>query len=120
MKPAPICYLEIPAPEVEKLASFYKTVFAWHISQSELTSKKYYMFKAGDSELIGGLDSTKNVVEGGVIFYINVDNIEESLENVTKLGGSILKEKRAIAPGYGYAATFKDPCGNHVGLWARE
>lgn len=120
MKPAPICYVEIPAPDIEKAGSFYSSVFGWTVSPSNLGDQPYWMFKAGEGQLMGGFDSSKPVQPGGVILYLKVDNIEAALTLVKEKGGAILREKFDIGGGYGFSAIFKDPNGNHVGLWAER
>ena len=49
------------------------------------------------------------------IFYVQVDNIEESLKTAESLGGKTLVPKVDIPNGS--FAWFSDPDGNTVGLW---
>jgi predicted enzyme related to lactoylglutathione lyase len=117
--PAPICYLEIPAPDVERAIAFYESVFGWTITPSDLTAEPYAMFSTGEGALSGGLHPGRPVRDGGVIIYLQVDDIAATLEAVLAAGGSIVEEKTAIGADYGYSAVFSDPNGNHVGLWCQ-
>ncbi|MBN8646201.1 MAG: hypothetical protein J0L61_13285 [Planctomycetes bacterium] len=51
-----------------------------------------------------------------VTFYIMVDDVDASLAEIAKRGGSMLVPKMEV-PGMGWFAWFKDPEGNAVGLW---
>ncbi|MHC4946850.1 MAG: VOC family protein [Planctomycetota bacterium] len=118
-QPARICYLEIPAPDVEKAAEFYRSVFGWTITPSNLTEEPYAIFSTGQGELSGGLHPGRPVRAGGVIVYLQVDDIPVTLEAVQAAGGSTVEEKTAIGGDFGFSAVFRDPHGNHVGLWCK-
>ncbi len=47
---------------------------------------------------------------------IAVQNIEDTLKNVKKMGGELVREKMQVGD-MGYAAYFKDTEGNVIGLW---
>jgi predicted enzyme related to lactoylglutathione lyase len=51
--------------------------------------------------------------------YITVENIDEYLDKVTKLGGKILMPKQQV-PTVGYVALAIDPEGNQFGLLQPE
>ncbi|MBT4790935.1 MAG: hypothetical protein HON90_05140 [Halobacteriovoraceae bacterium] len=54
------------------------------------------------------------------ILYIKVENINETLNVIKAQGGEVLLSKEEIGGGYGFSATFKDPNGNHLGLWCEN
>ncbi len=115
-----ICYIEIPAPDLEKASSFYTNVFGWKIQDSDLGKAAYAMFQAGD--MMGGLDSRKEVSGHGVLLYLQVENIPLQLQAIQKAGGKVVMERTQVIEGsdqYGFAATFNDPHGNLLGLWAQ-
>ncbi len=120
MEPASIVYLEIPALEPKRSAEFYQSLFGWVVHSSNLTDKEYWMFRCGDGQLVGAFDSTKVVSSDGVVFYIKVDNIEETLERVNLQGGETINERSEIGGSFGYSAMFRDPNGNTIGLWSKE
>lgn len=119
LTPRQICYLEIPAPSVEKASKFYGDVFHWQIEESNLTSQKYSMFDCGANGMSGAFDSSKAVSEGGILIYISVDDIDATLGIILRSGGKIVDKKADIGGGYGFSATFRDPNGNLVGLWEK-
>ncbi len=52
----------------------------------------------------------------GIVVYFDVESLDNTIEKVKELGGSIIKEKMAV-PGEGYLATCKDLSNNEFGLW---
>lgn len=118
-RPASFCYVEIPAPDVERSAAFYRTVFGWTVEPSHLTDFSYWTFEAGERGLSGGLDSRLEAEDGGVLLYLRVEDIAATLEAVRRAGGSVVGEKREVGGEHGYFALFQDPCGNRLGLWSR-
>lgn len=117
--PATICYIEIPAPDIEAAGSFYAGVFGWKITPSNLDSTPYWEFSTGDGELSGGLVQERPAHSGGVLLYLKVNDIDTALGRVRTSGGSVIRERFEIGGGYGYSAVFADPNGNHIGLYAR-
>jgi predicted enzyme related to lactoylglutathione lyase len=55
--PAVICYMEIPAPDIERAGAFYSKVFGWHVKASNLSTQIYWEFNTGEGQLTGGLVS---------------------------------------------------------------
>jgi len=93
IKPKPICYFEIPAKMIEEAKKFYSSVFYWKIEESHLTDQKYSMFSTGDDSLIGGLDSTKEASDHGVLIYIKVEDIPLTLQMIENAGGKVIRTK---------------------------
>ena len=52
----------------------------------------------------------------GPVVVLDVENIEAALEKIGGLGGSTVVGKTPVGD-MGFAAYFKDPEGNVVGLW---
>jgi predicted enzyme related to lactoylglutathione lyase len=115
-----VCYLEIPAPDLDKAKRFYATVFEWVISDSDLGEAPYAVFQAGG--LDGGLDSRTRPAENGILLYLKVRDIPSKLHEIEKEGGRCLTAKRRVIDGsdeFGFVAMFADPNGNRLGLWAK-
>jgi predicted enzyme related to lactoylglutathione lyase len=110
-----ICYLEIPALDIDASARFYSGVFGW---QTRLR---------GDGSL--AFDDTTGAVSGawvlgrapareaGLLTYVMVDSIARALDQVIAAGGSIVAPMTPLSPGGDAFATFRDPAGNLVGLY---
>lgn len=115
-----ICYIEIPAPDVNAAKRFYTTVFGWRMEDSDLGKARYTMFQAGS--MMGGLDSSKQPTDRGVLLYLKVEDIPTTVQAIREAGGELVTNKSQVIDGsdaYGFAATFTDPNGNRMGLWAK-
>ncbi len=116
--PATICYLELPAPDIVAAGRFYSSVFGWTITPSDLSERAYWEFSTGEGQLTGGLDPSIPVNSGGVILYLKVSDIVETLQNIRANGGAVVRDKFDIGGGYGFSAIFTDPNGNRLGLFS--
>jgi predicted enzyme related to lactoylglutathione lyase len=108
-----ICYLEMPATDIERSADFYKRVFGWNIR------------KRGDGST--AFDDTTGEVSGawvlrrppssapGILFYIMVDSVAATVGTIIANGCEIVQPIGADAPEI--TARFRDPGGNVVGLY---
>jgi predicted enzyme related to lactoylglutathione lyase len=117
MPPTPtngkICYIEIPAVDVQRSARFYEQVFGWRTRER------------GDGHL--AFDDTTGQVSGswvvgrppspqpGLLLYIMVDSVAAAVEAVIAHGGDIVQPVGADAPEI--TARFSDPAGNVIGLY---
>lgn len=108
-----ICYLEIPAIDIARSAAFYGQVFHWQTR------------KRGDGST--AFDDTTGQVSGswvlgrppgsqvGLLVYIMVDSVAETLDAIVANGGEIVQPIGADAPEI--TARFRDPAGNVIGLY---
>ena len=108
-----ICYIEMPAIDVQTSAAFYQEVFGWNIR------------KRGDGatafdDTIGEVSGAwvlnrKPMKEIGLLFYIMVDDIHATIDKVISKGGTIIQPVGVDAPEI--TARFTDPAGNIIGLY---
>ncbi len=108
-----ICYIEIPATDVQQSAEFYKRAFGWQIR------------RRGDGAT--AFDDTVNEVSGtwvlgrpvaadpGLMVYIMVGSAAAALEAVVSAGGQIVEPVNPHAREA--VATFRDPAGNLIGIY---
>jgi hypothetical protein len=108
-----ICYIEIPAIDVQGSAEFYKKVFGWAIRER------------GDGAT--AFDDTTGEVSGtwvtgrppatspGLLLYVMVDSVATTIDSVIAHGGELVQPIGADAPEI--TARFRDPVGNVVGLY---
>ena len=108
-----ICYIEIPAIDIEHSADFYSKTFGWHVR------------KRGDGQF--AFDDTTGEVSGtwvrgrnassrpGFLFYIMVDSVAATIETVIANGCEIVQSIGMDAPEI--TARFRDPAGNIIGLY---
>ncbi|TMK79717.1 MAG: VOC family protein [Actinobacteria bacterium] len=108
-----VCYIEIPATDVQRSAMFYNQVFDWNIRQR------------GDGQT--AFDDTTGEVSGtwvlgrppagepGLLIYIMVNSVAMAVDAVIANGGEIVQPIGADAPEI--TARFRDPGGNVIGLY---
>lgn len=116
-----LVHFEIPADDVERARNFYQELFGWHIeSMSDQGFEGYWSVMVSDDEndMNGGL-SERHASTPIPHFYIGVESMDQTLEKVRELGGTVEMAKDAI-PGMGWLALFKDPEGNVFGLWQTD
>src|SRR5271165_6792648 len=78
-----VCYLQIPALDTMKSAAFYEKIFGWHIE------RPHPSFEAPG--LIGQWVADRPPApEAGLLAWINVDRIDDTLESVRASGGEVL------------------------------
>src|SRR2546423_2749166 len=108
-----ICYVEIPATDIDRSAGFYKEVFKWPIRQrgDGATAFDDSVGEVSGTWVTGLLPSS----QPGVLFDIMVDSVNKTIDMVVANGGIIVQQIGADAPEI--TARFKDPGGNIVGLY---
>jgi hypothetical protein len=77
------------------------------------------MVKRGDNEFAGIWeipDDQQKAIPPHWMSYILVDNLEQSLEKIKKLGASIKVPVTKVRE-FGHFAVITDPTGAHVALW---
>ena len=107
-----ICYLEIPAADVERSSHFYRDAFGW-----ELRTR-------GDGAV--AFDDTVNEVSGswvtgrppsaepGIMVHIMAADLEAALAAVRTAGGEVLSEDAVPGERVGHV---RDPAGNVIGVY---
>lgn len=108
-----ICYLEMPAADVERSADFYRKVFGWRVRQR---GDGRTAFDDATGEVSGAwIPGRPAAREAGLLIYIMVDSVAATVEAVIANGGEIVQPIGADAPEV--TARFRDPAGNVVGLY---
>ena len=108
-----ICYIEIPATDIARSAEFYQKSFGWSIRKRGDGSTA---FDDGVGQVSGTwVLGRPPAAEPGLMVYIMVDSIAETIQNVVANGGEIVQPIGADAPEI--TARFRDPGGNVIGLY---
>ena len=108
-----ICYLEIPASDLQRSAAFYEKVFGWQIRQRDDGS---IAFDDGVGEVSGTwVRGRPPATTPGVLIYIMVDSVATTIDSIVAHGGEIVQPIGADAPEI--TARFRDPDGNVIGLY---
>jgi len=108
-----VCYIEIPAIDINRSVSFYKEVFSWKI---RTRGDGHMAFDDGVGEVSGTwVPGRKAMTEPGLLIYIMVDDINNAIDAVIANGGKIVQPVGMDAPEI--TARFSDPAGNVMGIF---
>ena len=111
-----ICYIEFPVTDIQRSSEFYKRVFGWN-----LRTRGNGAIAFDDS--VGEVSGTWVLgrppsAQPGLLFYIMVDSVAETVNTVVANGGEIVQPIGADAPEI--TARFRDPGGNVIGLYQQR
>ena len=109
-RPGDVSYLRIAASDVGRSAFFYRTVFGWSTDQDARR------FADATGHVIGHFMTDLPVAgEAGVVPYVYVQDIDETLARVTGAGGEVTLDP--YREGDLWVAMTRDPAGNAIGVW---
>ena len=119
-----VVHFEVPFDDGDRARSFYKEIFGWQL-QTMPEMGGYTLVTSGPSGdqgpseagfINGGILSRDQAATPGPVIVVDVDSIDASLEKIRGQGGSTVVGKTPVGD-MGFAAYFKDPEGNVIGLW---
>jgi predicted enzyme related to lactoylglutathione lyase len=112
--PGKICYIQIPAPDVDRVAGFYETVFGWNIRRRR-NGEVAFDDTAGEvsGTWITGRPPSS---EPGLLIYMLVESVERTLDMIREAGGELVTPLTPQGEGEAFA-TFRDPAGNVLGIF---
>lgn len=108
-----ICYVEMPASDVQRSAEFYEKVFGWKIRKR---GDGAIAFDDGVGQVSGTwITGRPPATTPGLLIYIMVDSVAATIDAVIAHGGELVLPIGADAPEI--TARFRDPAGNILGLY---
>jgi uncharacterized protein len=111
-RPGGVSYLRIPARDVAESADFFRAVFGWRLRGDPDAPS----FSDGTGHVIGHWRTDLAAVgEAGVLPYVYVENVDETLRRAGEQGAEVVTEP--YPEGNLRVATIRDPAGNVVGVW---
>jgi predicted enzyme related to lactoylglutathione lyase len=111
-----ICYLEIPAVDVQRSAGFYAKVFGWQLRQR---GDGRVAFDDGVGQVSGTWVLGRPASSApGLLVYIMVDSVSATIDAILANGGELVQPIGADAPEV--TARFRDPAGNVIGLYQEK
>ena len=115
-----VTHFEIYGEEPAKLEEFYRNLFGWQIEQAPGIDYWRIQTGAADAEGIGG-GLTYRPIPGprSWVHYVNVTSLDETVAEVQRLGGVILRPKTAV-PKTAWYAVVADPEGNIFAVWQAD
>jgi hypothetical protein len=108
-----ICYIELPATDIARSSKFYADAFGWNVRTRGNGS---VAFDDAVGEVSGTWVTGRPPSDrAGILFYIMVDSVADTINAVVAAGGKIVQPIGADAPEI--TARFLDPGGNLIGLY---
>jgi predicted enzyme related to lactoylglutathione lyase len=113
---ASVTHFEIYAEEPEELAEFYRGLFGWNIEKATGVDYFFIQTSAQPGAIRGGL--LRRPIEGprSWVHYVHVDTLDDTIERLLRLGGTVVRAKAAV-PKTGWYAVVEDPQGNIFALF---
>jgi predicted enzyme related to lactoylglutathione lyase len=110
-----ITWWELDVPNVEQAKQFYGAVCPWQF-ESMQGFEGYVLVKAGDAQ-IGALQASDAGQPSGrgVTLYVQVADLEDTLERARKAGGTV-EHERSEVPGNQWFGQVRDPFGLKIGF----
>jgi predicted enzyme related to lactoylglutathione lyase len=119
-----VVHFEIPFEDGDRARGFYREAFGWNVQ--ELPEMGYTMVASGPTSE-QGMPNEPGFINGGMlqreagpakgpVITVAVDSIDTSLKKIEQLGGATVVAKQAVGD-MGFAAYFRDPEDNLIGLW---
>jgi predicted enzyme related to lactoylglutathione lyase len=118
-----VVHFEIPYDDADRAHAFYRDAFGWQLHT--MPGMGYTLATTtptGDTGqpsepggINGGMLARQEPIAGPVI-TVNVDDLDEALARVEKLGGAVALGRQAVGD-MGFSAYVRDTEGNVIGLW---
>jgi len=118
-----VVHFEIPYDDGDRARTFYAAAFGWNVMN--MPEMSYTLVNTGptneqgppsEAGFINGGMMQREAPFGSPVITVDVEDIDKALDEIGTLGGTTVSTKQAIAD-MGFAAYFKDPEGNLMGLW---
>jgi predicted enzyme related to lactoylglutathione lyase len=116
----PVVHFEIIARDAERARGYYSELFGWAIDASNPMNygviERQDNLNADGVGIGGGIGESPGGYDGHVTFYVEVADIEATLQKAASLGGKRLFGSDQV-PGAGITiGQFADPEGRPIGL----
>lgn len=113
----PVVYFEVIGRDHEALASFFGELFDWDVEQAG--SAPYSFAKPGGDGITGGIGASPGGEQSYQTFYVQVDDLQATLDRAESLGGKTVMAPRQVSDTTD-AALFEDPEGHLIGILSRR
>ena len=108
----PVGWFEILGKDAAKTQQFYRDLFGWPI---DANNPMNYGMLQGDQFPVGGGIAASMDGKPMVTIYVDVEDLQATLDKATSLGGNIVMPPMQVQEGL-QVAQFSDPDGNVIGI----
>ena len=114
-------WFEIPVTDMQRAKHFYQVIFSMHMDDSEMMGLQmaFFPYQPGSGKASGALVQGTGYMPGqqGSMIYLNANpSMNDVLQKIESMGGTIVMPKTAIVPEIGYMSVFIDSEGNKNGF----
>lgn len=137
MEKGQVVWFEIPVIDLDRAINFYTNVLSVKVEKIKFLDIEQGFFDMNKNAIKGALTlNEKGVANSGIVLFFYVISISDSLKNVIKFGGEIIKEKtllkqkskegwltirgNMIDGNVGYYAEILDSEGNRISLYSNS
>lgn len=118
-----VVHFELPADDMARARQFYEKSFGWTIREEP--GHGYALVSTVPTDK-NGMPTQAGAINGGMlkrqepirqlVVTVDVDSIDQAVARIENAGGKIIRGKQPVGQ-IGFAAYFRDPEGNVLGLW---
>jgi predicted enzyme related to lactoylglutathione lyase len=112
-----VTHFEIFAEQPATLAEFYRKLLGWQIDKAP--GVDYWRVQTAPGGLTGGLLFRPIPGPRSWVHYVHTDSLNETVDQVVRLGGSVVRERTAV-PKTAWYAVLTDPEGNVFAVWQSD
>jgi uncharacterized protein len=115
----PFAHIELTTTDLALAKGFYAKIFNWKLTDMPSGPTVYTMVDPGNGT--GGGMQAQPMPDAPVAWlpYVEVDDVQKTLEKVEKAGGKVMLPVMDIGPN-GTIGIFTDPAGASLGVWAKK
>ena len=123
-QPNKVAYFELPADDVVRASTFYKSVFGWNtppMGNGGVFALTTPSDERGSPTEAGGINGDISPRSKGLdrpLIMVLVDDVDAQLEAIKDAGGEVVHPPQLEAEFGLVWAVFSDTEGNHVGVYA--
>ena len=112
-----VCHVEFTVPDFQKAKEFYGPLFQWDFHPM---SPENWYFMSPKGGPCGCINKGSAPTDTKTMLYVNVSDINTTLDKAKKTGATVRMPKTEIPGGHGFIAQLKAPDGNVFGLYNRN
>jgi predicted enzyme related to lactoylglutathione lyase len=118
-----VVHFEVPYDDADRAHTFYREAFGWQLQS--MPQMGYTLVTttptddSGQPGEVGGINGGMFARQGpitGPVITIGVEDLDDALARVEKLGGSVTIGRQPVGD-MGFSAYVTDSEGNLIGLW---
>ena len=125
---ATVSHFELPAQNVERAASFYRSVFGWRLEARAWGTDQYFTLRTPEPEAPSS-SAVRGAIQGGIapmarlgasspllMVHVSGTTLAVLSASIEAAGGTLEGESETVGE-EGEFARFRDSEGNLLGLW---